>query len=81
MCSPESKNTIYFISDDKLKAQWQASSEQIAWIEFDATEHVRVLTFYPDPKALGGVKRFVGHSTVHTAYLDLHRLGVDWMTR
>lgn len=78
---PRVKTPYVFISDDRLKAQWQASSEQIAWIEFEATEHVRVLAFYPDPKALGGVKRFVGHSTVRDAYLDLHRLGVDWMAR
>jgi hypothetical protein len=78
---PRLKIPHIFISDDKLKAQWQASSEQIAWIEFEATEHVRVLAFYPEPKALGGVKRFVGHSTVQAAYLDLHRLGVDWIAR
>jgi hypothetical protein len=76
---PRVKIPYIFISYGKLKAQWQASSEQIAWIEFDETEHVRVLAFYPDTKARGGVKRFVGHSTVQAAYLDLHRLGVDWM--
>jgi hypothetical protein len=82
MCAhPRVKPPYVFISGEKLKAQWQPSADQIAWIEFDATEHVRVLAFYPDPKAFGGVKRFMGHSTVQDAYLDLRRLGVDWMAR
>jgi hypothetical protein len=82
MCAhPRVRAPYVFITGEKIKAQWQPSSDRIAWIEFDATEQVTLLAFWPDPRALGGVKRFVGHSTVQDAYLELRRLGVDWMVR
>jgi hypothetical protein len=78
---PRIKPPFLFIMSDTIKAQWQPSPEQIAWIEFNATEQVRFLAFCPDPRASGGVKRFVGNSTVQSAYRDLLRLGVDWIIR
>jgi hypothetical protein len=82
LCShPRVKMPYIFIAADRLKAQWQASSEQIAWIEFDATEHVRVLAFLPEAKAFGGVKRIVANSTVQSAYRDLLSFGVDWISQ
>jgi hypothetical protein len=78
---PRIKPPFVFITSETIKAQWQPSPEKIAWIEFDATEHVRLLAFCPDPKAAGGIKRLVANSTVQSAYRDLLGFGVNWMTR
>ena len=70
-----------FLSDDKVKAQWQQASDQIAWIEFGSSDQVRLLVFSPDAKAHGGVKRFIGISTVQAAYSDLQGLGAEWVVQ
>jgi hypothetical protein len=78
---PRLKPPFVFIGGKTIKAQWQPSSEQIAWIEFDETENARLLAFCPDPRAAGGIKRFVGNSTVQSAYRDLLGFGATWITR
>ena len=78
---PRVKSPFLFITSETIKAQWQPSPERIAWIEFDATEHVRLLAFCPEPRAVGGIKRVVANSTVQSAYSDLLGFGVTWITR
>ncbi len=78
---PRMKVPYLFIAEERIKAQWQVSSYQIAWIDFDATEDVRLLVFSPDQKARGGVKRFIGTSTIQDAYSDLQSLGADWVAQ
>lgn len=72
--------SVFITERRNIKAQWQASDQEIFWIEFEPSGDVIYLAFFPNDKRSDGIERLSAWSTVEDVLIRAKHVGAtSWM--